>query len=63
MREAETPLSEAQRFHREYADTHASTVDGLRRQGWSREDAVEEADRREAVALANNRPLVSHMLP
>ena len=35
-------------FHNGYAETKRLIIDGLRRAGWSREDANEEADIREA---------------
>lgn len=46
-----TPLQRAQAFAKDYAPTKAGIVDHLRRQGWTREDANEEADIRERLAL------------
>lgn len=46
-----TPLQRAQAFALQYADTKAGIIDSLRRNGWSYEDANEEADLREKKAL------------
>lgn len=46
-----TPLQSAQKFAAEYAGIKAGIVESLRKSGWSREDANEEADAREAKAL------------
>ena len=47
----ESPLRSAQDFNKLFAETHKSIVDGLRRQGWNKDDAIIEADEREKKAL------------